>query len=216
LLSVVTPLFNASFGRRSSPFDTIRGIGASSTGSSEHAAIGGAAPSAGVKTTTVQPIVGTTIAAITRAAHTAKNVIQFLANPALMNVLPAANKLSDQIGCPALKRQTLTPDPGNANSCANRLTDTRWKALAHIYDSAPNGLTSFAKCHSAALIANSCDRSTFSSTTDLTSSPIQSPGLVASTFFASRKEFRPWTRFMSRPMPKPSATERRSLLAPAG
>jgi hypothetical protein len=79
---------------------------------------------------------------------------QLLANPAFTNVLLTANGMSDQIGYTALATQALTSDASDPNSLVNKLTDTRWKALAQDYDFSAAGLASFQNPATIASIAN--------------------------------------------------------------
>lgn len=156
-LSYLTALYSDSFGAGSSLLDTIYGIGTSSAGSTDPILALQSAErnqTQDVKATTVQPMVKTAIAQFTQAVNSAKSMTQLLANPAFMNVLLTANKMSDQIGYTALATQALTSNLSNSSSLANTLTDTRWKTLAGSYNFSSTGLSSFQNPATIASIAN--------------------------------------------------------------
>jgi hypothetical protein len=80
------------------------------------------------------------IAAFRTAVGKAKDVASLLKSPAVLKVLLTANGLGDELDATALARQALTSDPSDSKSLVNRLSDTRWKAVATTYQFATKGL----------------------------------------------------------------------------
>ena len=168
-LSYLTTLYSDSFGAGSSLLDTIYGIGGSSAGSADPVQALQSAEqnqTQDVKMTALQPMVQSSITAFTQAVNSAKSMTQLLANPAFMNVLLAANNMSDQIGYTALATQALTSKLSDPNSLANTLTDTRWKTLAGQYNFSATGLASFQNSTAIASIANAYATATWQTNQD--------------------------------------------------
>jgi len=90
--------------------------------------------------TAARPEVARDVAAFRAGVAKAASPAALLDDPKVMKVLLTANGLGDQIGATALARKALLSDVSDSNSLANRLGDTRWKAVAQTYDFARQGL----------------------------------------------------------------------------
>jgi hypothetical protein len=135
----------------------------------------------GVAATAADPSVKVTIAQFTAAVQSAKSVTQLLANPAVMNVLLAANGMSDQQGYTALATKVLTSNLSDPTSLANTLTDSRWKTLAQTYNFAANGLSSIKSPTTLAGIAQAYAQTVWESNQDSVT-----PGLANALYFKSQ------------------------------
>jgi hypothetical protein len=141
--SYLTNLFSASYG---TPDPLLNALYGSGRGSPQNPVV--ALQSAeqnqtqGIKVTGAQPDVRMAIKQFTQAVNAAKSVTQLLANPAVMKVLLTANGMQDRLSYTALARKALMSDLTDPNSLANKLTDTRWKAMAKSLNFPANGLKS--------------------------------------------------------------------------
>jgi hypothetical protein len=134
-----------------------------------------------ISLTAEEPEVKRAMDAFTAGVGKAKTVQQLLATPAVMQVLMTANGLADQIPYTALARKTLQSDLSDPKSLANRLTDTRWKAVVQTYDFANKGLSVIQDPKVISTIASAYAEVTWRKSLDATT-----PGL--SNALAFRKE----------------------------
>jgi hypothetical protein len=87
-----------------------------------------------------KPEVARDIAAFQKGVANAKDIQSALKNPNVMKVLLTANNLSKYTQYPALAQKALLSDPSDANSLANKLTDTNLRNATKTFNFAKNGL----------------------------------------------------------------------------
>ncbi|MBS0638705.1 MAG: DUF1217 domain-containing protein [Proteobacteria bacterium] len=144
-LSYLPSLLAGLSGASSSLLDTVYGrSNATSTGQNAIQSLATAEKyqTQEVARTGQEPAVERAVASFTQTVKSATSVAELLANKQAMDVLLTANGLGDQKDYTALAKAVLTSDLNDPDSLANRLSDTRWKALARTYDFAAKGLSS--------------------------------------------------------------------------
>ena len=93
-----------------------------------------------IATTAKDPAVARDVAAFRKAVAAAKTPADLLKDPRALKVLLTANGLAEFTDATALATRALLSNTKDKTSLVNRLTDTRWKPVAQIFDFATKGM----------------------------------------------------------------------------
>ena len=93
-----------------------------------------------IATTAKDPAVARDVAAFRKAVAAAKTPADLLKDPRALKVLLTANGLAEFTAATALATRALLSNTKDKTSLVNRLTDTRWKPVAQIFDFATKGM----------------------------------------------------------------------------
>ncbi len=131
--------------------------------------------------TAAQPTVARDISTFRTLVGKATSAASLLQDQTVLKVLLTANGLGDQVGYPALAKKALLSNPDDAQSLANTLNDSSWKATTALYDFANKGLSVLQNPSVIDTLANGYAEVTWRNSLDATT-----PGLSQALDFRSQ------------------------------